>query len=180
MSETALVTAEDLLRLARGESRYELVEGRLVRVSPVGPLHARTVVRLAALLERHVRERRLGELFTELGFELASDPDTVRAPDLAFIRRERIPAPLPRGFWIGPPDLAVEVLSPDDRPHEIAAKTAEYLARGVELVLVVDPDTRRVSVHASGEPAVELNPADRLALDRVLPGFACAVSDLFD
>jgi Uma2 family endonuclease len=180
MSETALVTAEELLRLPRGEWRYELVEGRLIRMSPVGYPHARTVMRFGSLLERHVRERRLGEIFTELGFTLAFNPDTVRAPDVAFIRRNRIPTPPPGGFWIGPPDLAVEVLSPDDRPRDIAAKTAEYLERGVRLVLVVDPESQLLTMHASGEPSVHLHRTDRLDLDRVVPGFSCAIGDLFD
>jgi len=117
---------------------------------------------------------------TELGFELARDPDTVSAPDVAFIRRERIPPEEPRGFWKGPPDLAIEVLSPDDRPSEIRAKVDEYLARGVSLVLVVNADERAVSLFRSSLPTITLKADARLDLDDVIRGFHCSVQEIFD
>jgi Uma2 family endonuclease len=123
MSEAArLVTAEELERFPDDGYKYELVEGRVVRMSPVGYLHARTVTRFAFIVERHVRAGDLGDVLVELGVKLASNPDTVRAPDVAFIRRDRIPSPSPRGFWKGVADLAVEVLSPDDKPSETRTK----------------------------------------------------------
>src|SRR2546428_842720 len=144
MSETLrLVTAEELEKLPDDGYRYELVEGRVIRMSPVGYLHGKTAVQLIFLLQRHLSGRHLGVAFTELGFKLASNPDTVRAPDVAFIRQDRIPAN-PRGFWAGPPDLAVEVLSPDDRPSEVQNKVEEYLRRGVPLVVVIDPEDKTV------------------------------------
>ena len=117
---------------------------------------------------------------TELGFELARDPDTVSAPDVAFIRRERIPPEEPRGFWKGPPDLAIEVLSPDDRPSEIRAKVEEYLTRGVSLVLVVNADERAVSLFRSSLPTITLKADARLDLDDVIRGFHCSVQEIFD
>src|SRR5512145_415264 len=102
MADTArLVTAEELEKFPDDDARYELVAGRVVRMSPVGFPHARISLRFGAMLFQHVRASKLGVVVTELGFTLASNPDTVRAPDIAFIRRERIPAPEPRGFWNG-------------------------------------------------------------------------------
>jgi Uma2 family endonuclease len=181
MSEPArLVTAEELERFPNDDRRYELVNGRLIPMSPVSYLHGRTVVRFASLLERHVRAGRLGEVVTEVGFKLRSKPDTVRAPDVAFIRRERIPAVDPRGFWNGPPDLAVEVLSPDDTPSEIRAKTHEYVSRGVDLVVVVDPAERTVSVTGGKASAVISRGDDEIDLGSVVPGFRCRVREIFE
>src|SRR6185369_5108060 len=123
MSEaTRLVTAEELEKFPSDDRRYELVEGRLVRMSPVGPPHGQVVVRLTVLLDSHVRSRHLGSLMTEVGFTLATDPDTVRAPDLALLRQSRQLLKTVRGFWKGAPDLAIEVLSPDDRPADVREK----------------------------------------------------------
>src|SRR5262245_17910253 len=108
---TGLVTAEELARLPEDGCRYELVEGRLVRMSPVSFDHGRVVLRIGFLLSRHLEQRPAGVIGTEIGFELASNPDTVRGPDIAFVRNERVPPTGSRGFVKGPPDLAIEVLS---------------------------------------------------------------------
>jgi Uma2 family endonuclease len=181
MSEAArLVTAEELERFPSDDFRYELVEGRVIRMSPVGYLHGLVVTRIASLLERHVRAANLGAVLIELGVKLAADPDTVRAPDVAFIRRDRIPSPPPRGFWKGPADLAVEVLSPDDRPSETRTKVAEYLTRGTSVVLVIDPDAHTVSVYRHPDAQVSLAHHDELDLDDVVPGFHCPVGEIFE
>ena len=177
---TRLVTAEELEQLPDDDYRYELVEGRVVRMSPVGFRHGTTVVRFGSLLMRHAQERRLGAVMTEVGFKLASNPDTVRAPDVAFIRQDRIPAPEPRGFWNGPPDLAVEVLSPDDQPEEIREKVAEYLTRGVAAVVVVDLCTQEVRVFRPASPELALDVTNFLDLSDVVSGFRCNVRELFE
>jgi Uma2 family endonuclease len=180
MSETArLVTAEELERFP-SDFRYELVEGRVIRLGPVGYLHGLVVTRIASLLERHVRAANLGAVLIELGVKLASNPDTVRAPDVAFIQRDRIPSPPPRGFWKGAADLAVEVLSPDDRPSETRAKVEEYLIRGSSVVLAIDPDAQTVSVHRHPKTQVTLSHHDELDLDDVVPGFRCRVGEIFE
>jgi Uma2 family endonuclease len=181
MSDTThLVTAEELEKLPDDDHRYELVEGRVIRMSPTGVVHGRIVARIGARLTVHVDARGLGLVLTEVGFRLSSSPDTVRAPDLAFIRRERLPeAGLPRGFWQGPPDLAVEVLSPDDRPSDVRTKVAEYLTHGVPLVVVINSDERTVTAHRGSAPPVTLGPADLLDLDDVVQGFSCEVQDIF-
>ena len=181
MSGTArLVTAEDLEHFPNDDYRYELVEGRLIRMSPVGVTHGWIVSHVVWLLSDHVRSTGSGLVLTEVGFRLASSPDTVRAPDVSFIRQDRLrQGPLPRGFWQGPPDLAVEVLSPDDRPSEITAKIAEYLTRGVSIVLVIDPDERAVSVHRQSSPPIILKDSDTLDLDPLIPQFQCTAHDIF-
>jgi Uma2 family endonuclease len=182
MSDTThLVTAEELEKFPDDDYRYELVEGRVIRMSPVGAVHGWVVLHFASQLIQHVDTRRLGFVLTEVGFRLASSPDTVRAPDLAFIRRDRLPeGALPRGFWKGPPDLAVEVLSPDDRPSDMRSKVAEYLERGVPLVVVIDPDERSVTVHRRSAPPNTLGTGDLLDLDDALQGFRCNVRDIFE
>lgn len=175
-----LVTAEELERMPDDDYRYELVRGRLIRMSPVGFRHGDITGAVLALLRHHAKERRLGTVGPEIGFVLARNPDTVRAPDVAFIRRDRVPARDDRGFFKGPPDLAVEVLSPDDRPSEIRDKTAEYLSHGTPVVAIVDPDARTVAVHRRGAAPLMLTMDDALDLDDVLPGFRCAVREIFE
>jgi Uma2 family endonuclease len=177
---TPLVTAEELERLPNHDHRVELVEGRVVRMTPVSFAHSRTVARLCALLDSHVRNRDLGVVGTELGVTLKVNPDIVRAPDVAFIRRERIPVPEPRGFWKGAPDLAVEVISPDDRPCEVAAKVAEYLHYAVLLVVVIDPDVKSVVVHRPSAQPIVLGTDDVLDLSDVMSGFQCRVREIFE
>lgn len=182
MSNTPhLVTADELLRYPEDAFRYELVDGHVLRMSPVGYEHGRVVMLLGSRLERHVRPQRLGVVLTEVGFTLSRDPDTVRAPDLAFIRAERLEGLAPQGFVTGPPDLAVEVLSPEDPPAEIAHKVDEYLTCGTPLVLVIDPVARSVTVHRRLAPPVShTNPDDLVDLADVLSGFRCAVRDVFE
>jgi Uma2 family endonuclease len=180
MSETSrLVTADELERYPDDDYRYELVEGRVIRMSPVGFPHGRVVVELGAGLNAHARTHKLRVVLTEVGFKLKSDPDTVRAPDIAFIRQDRIP-PDPQGFWNGPPDLAVEVLSPDDRPPDIRTKVDEYLRYGVRLVVVVDPRLKTVTLFGHGASPVSLRTDDELDLGEVVEGFRCPVREIFD
>jgi Uma2 family endonuclease len=175
-----LVTAQELERMPDEDWRYELVEGRLIRMSPVGALHGAVTVRLLVLLAQHARTHNLGFVGTEVGFILATNPDTVRAPDVAFVRGDRIPrSGVPRGFWPGPPDLAVEVLSPDDRRADVDAKVREYLTGGVRLVWIVDAELRTVIAHPQSGAAVTLTEDAALDAGDVLSGFSCPVRDIF-
>jgi Uma2 family endonuclease len=104
----------------------------------------------------------------------------VRAPDLAFVRRERIPEDgLPQGFWPGPPDLAVEVISPSDTYSEVEEKVGQWLDAGTRMVIVVDPRTHRVIVHSSPDKAVRLSESGVIDCGEVVPGFTFAVAELF-
>jgi Uma2 family endonuclease len=182
MSEAArLVTAEEFERFPHDDYRYELVEGRVIQLSPVSFDHGRVVLQLGALLHRHLQHQPVGAVVADVGFKLASNPDTVRGPDIAFIRSDRMPQKGTRGFLKGPPDLVVEVLSPDDRPGEVRAKTDEYLARGVRLVVVIDPDEKTATRFEPKAPQVVLRQDnDLLDLSNVIPGFSCHLREIFE
>ena len=177
---TPPVTAEELERRPDLQ-RFELLEGRLVEMSPVGFEHGHVVLQLGYLLQRHLRGGRLGMIGTEVGFKLASNPDTVRAPDLAFIRQHRLPLSRPRGFVSGPPDLAIEVLSPEDRPGEMRGRVDEYLTQGVPLVVIVDPHEKTVTLHPRGAPETTLRGLeDVLDLSLVIDRFRCRLEEIFE
>jgi Uma2 family endonuclease len=160
--------------------RYELVEGRLVRMSPVNFDHGRIVIQLGALLHLHLKSQPSGVVVGDVGFKLASNPDTVRGPDIAFVRQERVPASGGRGFFKGAPDLVIEVLSPDDRPGETRTKVDGYLARGVLLVAVIDPGDKSAMIFRPGAAALALrSDTDTLDLSDVIPGFRCQLREIF-
>lgn len=175
-----LVTADELERMPGDDFRYELVRGRLIRMSPVAPRHGDVTATLIALLMPHVRTRRLGRVWTEVGFRLFHDPDTVLAPDVAFVTADRLPAPDATGFYRGAPDLAIEVLSPDDRPGDIRSKVRDYLAAGTPMVVIVDPAARSVAVHRPRVTPRVHRETDTLELDPILSGFSVSVSSLFE
>jgi Uma2 family endonuclease len=181
MSRTEhLVTVEEFERMPSAE-RYELVEGRLVPMSPVNFDHGRIVLQLAYLLKEHLKNRPEGVAVVEAGFTLASNPDTVRGPDVAFVRRGRAPAPGTRGFPRIAPDALFEVLSPDDRPGDLRKKVAEYIRCGVHLVVVVDPEKKTLVIHRrEAQPLTLRDGNDVLDMADVIPGFTCRVSDIFE
>ncbi|HXL12094.1 MAG TPA: Uma2 family endonuclease [Gemmatimonadales bacterium] len=180
MSPTAsLMTADELLRTRVPDKRTELVRGVLVVREPAGSRHGLVTMNLGAELAVYAKQTGAGGVYAaETGFKLASNPDTVRAPDIAFVTRERLPPPATTGYPPLAPDLAVEVLSPGDRPGEVLAKVADWLSAGTRLVWVVDPERRvaRVYRHDGGEIIV---PADgELDGDDVLPGFSCSLASI--
>jgi Uma2 family endonuclease len=176
-----LMTADELLRLPRGRFRYELIRGRLITMSPSGSEHGVVAMRLSLILGPFVAARNLGVLFgAETGFRLERSPDTVRAPDVAFISHARIsPGGIPQGYWTGPPELAVEVVSPNDTPREVSEKAADWIRFGARAVWVVDPDSKTVTVYAADGSVKTLVQGETLDGGDVLPGFRCDVSDIF-
>ncbi|HEV2884850.1 MAG TPA: Uma2 family endonuclease [Pyrinomonadaceae bacterium] len=180
-TEVQLMTADELLALPRGEFRYELVNGELKKMSPAGHDHGKITIRLTLPLAQHVREHQLGEVYAaETGFKLASNPDTVRAPDLAFVRRQRADEVKEKaGYFPGAPDLAVEVLSPDDRVARVEEKVSEWLGAGTALVWIVSPKLRNVTVYRSLTNIQILTEKDTLDGGDVLPGFRVAVAEIF-
>ena len=175
------MTAEELERLPNDGLRRELVNGELMTMSPSGFDHGAVVVNLTAPLATHVRSKNLGVVVgAETGFKLASQPDTVRAPDIAFIRRDRLPTSgRPRTFWSGSPDLAVEVLSPDDRVDEVEEKIAAWLAAGTALVWAVNPKSRTITTYRAGMPPRILGEQDTLTGEDVVPDFGVPVREVF-
>lgn len=176
-----LVTAEEFATIPDDNCHYELVEGRVIRVSLPGSLHAVLTTRIAGLLDHHAGAQGMGVVMTAGGFKLATNPDTVRGPDVAFVRRERIPeGGIPEGFWPGPADLAVEIRSTGDRKSEILAKVDDYLTRGVRLVWVVEPRKKSVTVYRRLLPPVTFGVDDTLDAADVVPGFVCEVRRIFE
>ncbi|QEG33391.1 Uma2 family endonuclease [Bythopirellula goksoeyrii] len=182
MSTHTLTTADELLALPRGMGvRYELVLGELRTMSPTGWHHGSIVSKLHVRLAAYVDANNLGMMFgAETGFRLSSDPDTVRAPDIAFVAKENVPVKLlDEGFWPGAPDLAVEVLSPSDRTGEVNEKIDAWLKAGCVAVWIVDPKLETVTTHHPHRD-IQVNAAgESMSDDIVLPGFSCAVKDLF-
>ncbi len=185
MSITAtakLMTADELLRLPSGEFRYELLDGVLHTMSPAGASHGYVANKIGYLLTDYVERHQLGAIFgAETGFILRRNPDTVRAPDSSFVsietlRRVGLPA---KGFFVGAPELAVEVLSPDDRPGNIKEKLADWFNGGVHCVWLVDPRVFTITVYSSPDESCVLTVADVLNGAPVLPGFQCPVKTVF-
>jgi Uma2 family endonuclease len=180
VSTPALMTAEDLLRLNLPTKRTELVRGVLVVREPAGYEHGEVAARLMLAIGNYVEAHGLGRvLAAETGFALARNPDTVRAPDVAFISAARVPHPPPRGFAELAPDLAVEVLSPDDRPGEVLQKVADWLTAGTRLVWVVDPIRALARVYRADGTESLLGETDALLGEDVLPGFAYELGAVF-
>jgi Uma2 family endonuclease len=182
MSTTTLVTADELLALPTGMGkRYELVAGELRTMSPSGWRHGEIAGDIASLLGSFIRQNGLGRVFgAETGFLLRRDPDTVRAPDFAFIANEHLPRAKPsEAFWPGAPDLAVEVLSPGDTAGEVAEKIEEWLTAGCAAVWVVDPKLQTVTIYRSPTDVVIKVAGETIVGDPVVLGFTCAVDELF-
>jgi Uma2 family endonuclease len=175
----SITTAEQLFQ-ASDLGRCELLRGELIMMSPAGSKHGMIALRLGGLLLDFVEPRGLGVVLgAETGFRIAENPDTVRAPDVAFLCKERTGGELPDGFFSGPPDLAVEVLSPNDRAGEVFDKVQDWLNAGSAAVWVVDPKTRTVMVYGADRRAVMLTSVDVLTGGDLLPGFSTPVAELF-
>ena len=174
-----LLTADELWRLPDDGQRRELVRGRLLTMAPPGEEHGWLMMNLGGPLAQHVRTHGLGRVYGELGCKLETDPDTVRAPDAAFIRQARLTARPQSGYWLGAPDLVVEVISPSDRYSEVDDKVATWLDHGTQMALVVNPRWRSVMMHQPGQPPRLLTEDDTLDGLDVVPGWPLPVRDLF-
>ncbi len=175
----APITAEELLRMHIPGKQIELVRGRLVVKEPPGYLHGDVTARLAKVLMDYCADHQAGRMLVgDAGFKIATDPDTVRGPDIAFIARDRVPEPRPVGYASFAPTLVVEVLSPHDRPGEILAKVGDWLEAGTRLIWVIDPERRLARVYRQDGTESVLNETESLAGDDVLPGFACTVGSI--
>jgi len=179
MSPPALLTADELQHVYVPDKRVELVRGLLVVRELPGMRHARVAMDLALALGAHVRAAALGRVYAEAGFKLASNPDTVRGPDIAFISRGRIPDPEPTGFAGFAPDLVVEVISPGDRAGEVLAKVADWLSAGTRLVWVLDPARRVARVYRADGTEQILTADESLDGGDVVPGFSCPLREIF-
>jgi Uma2 family endonuclease len=176
-----MMTAEELLALPDDGYRYELVRGELRRMAPAGHEHGRLAMNIGIPLGQHVRAHDVGVVYAaETGFVLARDPDCVRAPDVAFVRKERAEAVRDeRGFWPGAPDLAVEVISPSDLYTEVEEEVWDWIDAGTRMVIVVNPRTRTVTVVRSRAGVKILTEQDTLDGGDVVPGWILPVREIF-
>lgn len=174
------LTAEELFYLDRDEP-CELWDGEVRPMSPAGWDHGRIANRIAFLLTRHLERHKIGRVLAcETGYLLSRHPDTVLAPDVSFVRADRVPQGRHPSYLPLAPDLAVEVVSPTQSQASIDEKTARWLASGLRMLWVVWPDSRTVVVHRPGQASRELRETDRIEGGDVLPGFESIVSDFFE
>jgi Uma2 family endonuclease len=181
MRAAGTTTAEELFKLQDDGYRHELVRGDLRKMTPSGFEHGAVVVNLTVPLGQHVKAHRLGVVCgAETGFVLARNPDTVLAPDVAFVRQDRLGATgRPTAFWPGAPDLAIEVLSPSDTTSAVEEKVTAWLSSGAMAVWVVDPKRRTATVHQAGSRPRTFAEDETLDGDPIVPGFRLPVREIF-
>lgn len=176
-----LLTAEDLMANPVPDKCTELVAGRLVVREPPGYRHGLVAARLLVAIASHVNAHALGVvLAAETGFTLFRNPDTVRAPDVAFIRAERVPAKPMNAYPEFAPDLAVEVLAPSDRPGKVLEKVGDWLNAGTRLVWIIDLQRRLARVYRADGSESRLAADDSLDGETVLPGMKIRLMDMID
>lgn len=184
-TQPTLLTAEDLWKQTDDGYRYELVKGVIHRMPFVGFAHGVMRRKIASCLYKSVKKNKLGCVCSAgTGYKISQNPDTVLAPDAAFVRQAAIDEKgIPKGYWEGAPDLAVEVVSPSDtyttNADKIVEKVDEWLDAGCAMVWVINPRRETVAVYRSPEDMTVLHGDDILEGGDVIEGFACQVRDLF-
>jgi Uma2 family endonuclease len=179
-TSTVLMTAEELMQLNDDGFRHELINGELITMPLPGTPHGRITARLSGRLEDFVWEHDLGEVYAESGFKLTANPDTVLGPDITFVSKHRLQeAGEVKGYWPGPPDLAVEVLSPSDRPSMVKTRISRLFAYGVKQLWIVNPKDHTVTIYRSFSDSQTFSGSDHLEADDILPGFRISLNRIF-
>lgn len=181
MTITHIITASELEAMG-SDARFELYQGVLHDMSPSSARSGMVSSNIGYELRHYVQTRKLGAVtFGEIGFVLERDPDTVVAPDVAFVRRDRLPDPIPeRGFFLFAPDLIVEVISPTDEPGDIRRKQAIYERVAIPMVWWIDPLRCTATVHVPDQPVRHLTESDDLDGLHVVRGFSIPLATIFD
>jgi len=179
-TSTALMTAEELLQLPDDDVRHELINGELITMPLPQLPHGRIAMRLGAPLGQFVWDHDLGEMYFEVGFQLTWNPDTVVGPDIAFISKERLKEVAEvKGYWQGPPDLAVEVYSPGYRPGKISERISRLFNAGAKQVWIVHLKHSTVTVHRSVSDTTTFSGLDYLESPDLFPGFRISLDRIF-
>lgn len=175
-----VITAEELFELPHRQGS-ELIKGELRRMPPAGHEHGFTAMELGSRLANFVRDNKLGRVYAaETGFRLTSDPDTVRAPDIAFVSSQRLQGlGSETGYFPGAPDLAIEIISPNDRHNEVEEKVEDWLAHGARMVVTVNPRTRTATVYRSLDNIRMIRGEGRLEGEDVVPGWVLPLAEVF-
>lgn len=178
---TTKISADQLFNMPDDGNSYQLVKGELQQMTPPGGEHGIDTMNFGGLLFYHVKTNKLGKVFAaETGFLIARNPDTVRGPDVAFVCQQRIAEiGIPKGYWPGAPDLAAEVISPNDSYGEVEEKVLEWLEAGTKMVVVINPRKQTVSVYRSLTEVTILKASDTFSGADVVPGFSCPVAEIF-
>jgi Uma2 family endonuclease len=176
-----LLTAEEFEQLPDDGKRYELIDGELREMAPTVNWHGEVEINLGTLLHVHVRPQGLGRVSCgEVLYIVRRNPDRVRAADIAFLRQDRVPSLEARQHIMEViPDLVVEILSKSDTIEEISDKIDDWLHAGVQLLWIVDPFRRTVTIYQPGRDPSLLGEHGTLEGEPVIPGFRCLVADLF-
>lgn len=176
-----LKTAGDLLALPDDGQQYELIDGDVRVMSPAGNKHGKIAATLLCLIGPHIRENQLGAVYAaETGFLIQQNPDTVRAPDVAFVAQARIDEVGPvEGYWPGAPDIVAEVVSPNDRFTDIEQKALHWLKAGSKVVWVVDPQQTHVTEYRGVSDIRVLSRGETLSAPQLLPGWEVKIAELF-
>ncbi len=177
--QTTPITGEELL--AMGDiGPCELIDGRIVPMSPTSKEHGSLESRLDRSLGTFVEAHGLGETFVgEVGIYIRRNPDRIRAADFAFVSKERLAQGSAEGFLDVAPELVVEIISPTDRWAEVRQKLEDYFSIGVLRVWLIEPKARDILVHRSPTEMQKLTEADTLRGEGALEGFSLSVSELF-
>lgn len=174
--ETKTMTADELLRMSDDGVVHELLDGELRTMAPAGFEHGRIAALVCASLTAHVRQHRLGVVTgAETGFFLRRQPDTVRGADAAFVRRERVVDT--ERYFPGPPDLAIEIISPNDTYTEVNAKVVDWLSSGTQMVIVIDPAKKNAVVHRATR-SVRIDVDGTLDAEEIVPGWRLPLREL--
>lgn len=175
------LTADDLFRCQPPDADTELIRGRMIVREPPRPAHGRVAANLCCIVLTFVRAHRLGAVYAQdTGFQITHDPDTVLAPDLAFVHRDRLPAAPDDAYGQIPPDLVAEILSPSDRSQQARRKVALWLRAGVRLVWMIEPQRRVATMFFADGAVVPVSADGALDGGEVVPGFTCSLADVFE
>jgi Uma2 family endonuclease len=170
------MTAEELMNVDDDSNRHELIKGELLTMPPPKAEHGRVSANLTGMLWQYAKSNRLGDICGETGYILERNPDTVLGPDVSFVTKDR--SQRTDGYYSGPPDLAVEVLSPGDRRGKVEHKLSLWLELGTRSVWLVNPRRRTVEVCKPNGDRKLFHETDEL-VDDTVPGFRVRVSEIF-
>ena len=173
-----LLTVEEFER-EYFDSRYELIRGELKEMAPTGESHGWSGTDISYAFTHHVKQNGLGRCFlAETGFLVGRKPDSLLAPDWAFIRTARLPIQPSPKFSRIVPDAILEVRSPSDSLREVRDKMEQWLEAGVRIGWEYDPEIKTMTVYRPGTQTVEVGLDGNVSGEDVIPGFEMSLREM--